>query len=162
MSYEEQTAAYERFARNLKLPLIYVASGDLSSTNVFCKAVSPTRVETKSTLLTGPDLKFLKSMSWDVQAQVDYLDLLRASMFLGMSDSSFSYAVAVARRSEATIEGTCGFWKKGKAEEVPEPGIALRDELSIVIGPSSKYHFGPRSWPCIKHRHQRTKISSII
>ncbi len=146
MGYEEQAILYQQYATLYSLPVIYIASGNLSSTEIFTKAVSPTAVVTKTSLLSGEDLSALQSMSWDRQAEVDYLVLLRASRFLGMSDSSFSWAVAIARRADGQ-EGTCGAWQQGKAETVPEPRIALKDEFSVIIGGQSKYHFGPRSWP---------------
>ena len=141
MGYDDQAAMYQKHATLYALPAIYVASGNLSSTQMFSKAVSPTPVVTKTSLLSGEDLATLNSMSWDTQAEVDYLVLLRSSRFLGMSDSNFSWTVAVARR---TIEqkGTCGVWQEG----LP-PGIALSDELSVVIGAPSKHHFGSRSYP---------------
>jgi hypothetical protein len=147
MSYEEQATAYLRYAKIYQLPAIYVASGNASSIAIFMKAVSPLPVVTKSTLLSGEELSLLKSLSWDQQAQVDFLVLLRASQFLGMTDSNFSWAVAVARRTEAR-DGTCGTWRaEGQDEAAPEPGLALRDEFSIIVGAPSKYHFRVRSWP---------------
>ena len=144
MSYEEQAAMYQLLANEYALPVIYVASGNLSSTQVFAEKVSPTPVVTKSSLLSDEDIVLLKSLSWDQQAQVDYLVLLRASGYLGMSDSNFSWAVAVARRA-AGKRGTCGSRYDG--EITLEKGIAFRDELSIIIGKPSKYQFSTRSWP---------------
>lgn len=149
MTYEQQAALYTQYAKEYALPVIYVASGNLSSTELFTSSVSPTPVVTKQSLLSAssPDLLHaLNALSWDQQAQVDYLVLLRASKFLGMTDSSFSWAVAVARRAVGR-EGTCRAWDRGEEEKVPEEGIAFRDEFSVVIGPPNKYHFGPRSWP---------------
>lgn len=147
MSYEAQASMYQKYVKQYAYPVVYVASGNLSSTALFAKAIAPTPLVTKDSLLSEGDLALLKSMSWDQQAQIDFLVLLRSSRFLGMSDSNFSYAVAVARRTEGTLEGTCGVWAKGNAETIPEPGLALLDELSIVIGKPSRYHFGSRSWP---------------
>ena len=146
MSYEEQALKYQQYASLYALPVIYAASGNLSSTELFTKAVYPTPVVTKSSLLSEEDLSVLRSMTWDQQAEVDYLVLLRASRFLGMTDSNFSWAVAVARRTEGEL-GSCGGWEEGKEEIIPEPGIAFKDELSIIVGGPSKYHFGTWSWP---------------
>lgn len=144
MSYEDQAAMYQKLAKEYALPVIYVASGNLSSTQIFAETVFPTPVVTKSSLLSGEELALLKSLTWDQQAQVDYLVLIRASRYLGMSDSNFSWAVAVARRAAGNI-GTCGVIGEEKLKT--EKSIALKDELSIIIGKPSKYHFGTRSWP---------------
>jgi len=136
------------------LPVIYVASGNLSSTILFSNLVAPTPVVTKYSLLSSrPDeLARLKSLSWDQQAEVDYLVLLRSSRFLGMTDSNFSWAVAVARRAVGK-EGSCGGERgdgmmgvrKGDGEN--GVGVAFEDERSVIVGGRSKYNFGTRAWP---------------
>ena len=146
MGYEMQAAIYQRLAIQYGLPAIYVASGNRSSTEIFAATVSPTPVVTKSSLLSGTNLELLESLSWDQQAQVDYLVLSRASRFLGMSDSTFSWAVALARRAVGQ-KGTCGLLEKDESKVKAEKGVALEDELSVIIGKPSKYHFGTRSWP---------------
>jgi hypothetical protein len=146
MSYEQQAAMYQQLAIQQALPVIYVASGNRSSIEIFSAAITPTPVVTKATLLKGADLELMESMTWDQQAQIDYLVLLRASKFLGMSQSTFSWAVALARRAVGK-QGTCGVLEKDEPNVKAERGIALRDELSIIIGKPSKYHFSTRTWP---------------
>lgn len=94
--------------------------------------VLPTPVVTKTTLLSGADLELLNTLSWDQQAEVDHLVLLRASRFLGISESGFSWAVASARRTQ-TEAGTCG-WRGTVVGASPTDGLAMQDDLSVIIG----------------------------
>jgi hypothetical protein len=142
MSYTKQSTLYKTYADSYALPVIYIATGNLPSARTFAKTTSPTPVVTKTDLLSEAELALLNSLSWDQQAQVDYLVLLRATRFLGMSDSNFSWAVAVARR--AVEEGTCVGIERGLGADGT---VAMRDELSVVVGKKSKYDFGTRSWP---------------
>jgi hypothetical protein len=118
------------------VPIIYVASGNLTSTSLFSTAATtltpPIPVITKHDLLEGDDAAALAELSWDQQALVDYLVLLRSSFFMGMAESSFAWAVAVRRRVTSE-HGTCGvrtgLWSGYLW------GSALRDEFSDVMGP---------------------------
>ena len=131
MSFESQARAYKDFATNYALPVIYVASGNLSSTILFADLVAPITVVTKISLLSGADLELLNSLSWDQQAEADHLVLLKASKFLGMSQSGFSWAVAVARRTESE-DGTCG-WRGTIVGYDMGKRLAMKDELSIIV-----------------------------
>lgn len=147
MTFEQQAEMYSHYIREYAPRAVYVASGNESSTALFTQIISPTPVVTKTSLLSGADLEQLNNMSWDQQAEVDYLVMMRASIFLGMSDSSFSFAAALARRAQQTREGTCGLWRNGFAETSPREGVALGDELSVIVGKPNPFHFGPRLWP---------------
>ena len=69
-----------------------------------------------------------------------------------MTDSNFSWAVAVARRAVGK-EGSCGGERgdgmmgvrKGDGEN--GVGVAFEDERSVIVGGRSKYNFGTRAWP---------------
>lgn len=154
LSYEDQSAAYQHFASLYALPVIYVASGNLTSIGLFSGLVAPTPVVTKYTLLASrPDeLALLNSLSWDQQAEVDYLVLLRASRYLGMTDSNFSWAVAVARRALSKA-GTCG-GPAGNgivgfrvANGVGDAGVAYEDERNVIVGGPCRFRFETRAWP---------------
>ena len=147
MTFENQSTQYLQYIHEYALPVVYVASGNESSISTFAKATFPTPVVTKASLLAGKDLALLQSLSWDVQGEVDHLVLLRCSRFLGMTDSSFSWAVAVARRANTSTDGTCDTWRKGVAEVAPEEGLALKDNFSVIIGPPSRLHLVSRIWP---------------
>lgn len=139
---------YLRYARQFNLPVIYVASGNLSSIAMFAKSIAPTPVVTKFMLLSGDDLMLLQSLSWDQQGQVDYLVLQKASQFLGLTDSSFSWGVAATRHALST-GGTCGKessrrrWIKRE-----EKDISFRDDYTIIVGGKNKLDFNVQwFWP---------------
>lgn len=154
LSYEDQSAAYDQYAKQYNLPVIYVASGNLSSIVLFSNLVAPMPVVTKYTLLESRprELAALKALSWDQQAEVDYLVLLRSSRYLGMTDSNFSWAVAVARRAVG-IEGTCGGPAKNgivgfrAAKGNGDVGVAFEDEKSVIVGRPCRFRFETRAWP---------------
>lgn len=89
-------------------------------------------VVTKYDLLRGLDLEQLSNLTWDQQALVDYLVLLRSSYFMGMAESSFAWAIAVKRRVTSKT-GSCGF-RKGLYSGYLW-NAALWDEFSNVMGP---------------------------
>jgi hypothetical protein len=129
MGYEKQVELYQKYLAKQPAPVIYVASGNLTSIKMFAERVKPTPVVDKFSLLSSEVTATLKSMTWDQQGQVDYLVLTRASLYMGMVDSLFSLSIASSRRA-ASKAGACG--------EVlePENDIAYADGLSIVIGKS--------------------------
>jgi hypothetical protein len=140
MSFEKQVKLYQKYLKQ-PVPVIYVATGNLTSIKMFAERVEPTPVVDKFSLLSSEDATTLKSMTWDQQGQVDYLVLTRASLYLGMVDSLFSMSIASSRRA-ATKSGTCG--------EVPEPekDITYGDGLSIVVGKSRAPNQEPAYyWP---------------
>ena len=133
---------YSRLATNYSLPLIYAASGNATSIDLFAASTAPTPVVTKFSLLSGEDLALLESMSWDQQALVDYIILARSSRFLGVRDSSFSYNLAIAR--QAFGRGTCG------GEETVTAlaqGVVYQDDMSVLIGKADNPDFRHGLWP---------------
>lgn len=116
---------------------VYLASEKQTGPAMFAEGSAsvfgqPLYVMTKESLLEKDDLEELAKLSWDQQAVVDYLVLLRSRYFLGTAESSFSWAVGVKRRSRSS-KGSCGgqgwWWAKGWFG-----GSAMRDELSEVVG----------------------------
>lgn len=146
MTYEDQSTRYLQYIKEYKPPLIYVASGNESSIDIFAKAAHPIPVLSKGSLLNDSDLALLQSLSWDVQGEVDYLVMRRSSRFLGMAQSSFSYAVAIARHANST-EGTCGSRTPGIAEASLERNLAFKDDFSVIVGRPNGYLTGSRMWP---------------
>jgi len=150
MSFEAQSVLYRRLAANRSLPVIYIASGNITSISLFASSVSPTPVVTKTTLLTGKDLSDLQAMTWDQQALVDYLVLLKSSQFLGMSDSSFSWNISIVRRAVGN-KGMChrypftNPYTKEEQKALTE-GITFEDDLSVVIGRKSPFDFDTHFW----------------
>jgi hypothetical protein len=149
-TYSEQTAHYLKLVEQSPLSVIYVASGNNTSVELLAAEAAleekPKIVVTKTDLLEGDDLKLLQSMTWDQQALVDYSILLKSSMFGGMSASSFSWNIALRRRSIAE-RGTCEAihdqWWRGA--NLPK-GSTYRDELSDIMGDALS-DFEDRGWP---------------
>lgn len=150
--YETQRDYYFKQMRDPKhgsynLPLIYLASGNKSSIAQFTAETAaltpPVRVVTKEDLLLPDELEDLKAMTWDQQALVDYLILLRSSYFLGMAESSFSWLVATRRRVKS-VSGSCGV-RRGLWTGYLW-GSALWDEFSDLWG-AHPYGFEINLWP---------------
>lgn len=125
-----------RLAQNRPLPAIYVASGNLTSIDLFATQlaeVSPAAVVTKHTLLAGDDLAALESLTWDQQGLVDYLVLLKSSQFLGMCHSSFTWGIVAGRRA-ILRNGTCDrpLARQGVRREVHE--VQLSESSSAESG----------------------------
>jgi len=129
------------------LPLIYLASGNTTSIAQFTAEAAalgpPVRVVIKQDLLLPEELAELGAMTWDQQALVDYLILLRSSYFLGMAESSFSWLVATRRRV-LSAHGTCGI-RRGLWTGYLW-GSALWDEYSDLWG-GHPYGFEINLWP---------------
>lgn len=140
------------FARRLSefpgIP-VYLASGDRDVTANFTESIAPVRVVTKQDLLSDVELRLL---SWDQQALLDLLVLERASYFLGVKDSSFSWLLTL-RRAAAENWVVGGFptapclakredgrkIRRGCEKDLADSEF-WRDELSALVG---NKHPGP-------------------
>lgn len=104
-SFEEQSRAYLSKAEGLSAGPnhAYLATGNASEAARLTSLAlqEGLTVLTKHELLAGPDNEELRtrldSLSWDQQALVDFVVLLQAEYFLGVSPSSFSMNVALKR-----------------------------------------------------------------
>lgn len=103
-SYEEQSSAYLAAAKKHNLSFIYLASGSPPDIKRFTKTGKKMgiKVTTKLALLEGEEefeeeLKEMKALTWDQQALIDYMVLLRSSHFGGTWASSFSYNIVFRR-----------------------------------------------------------------
>ena len=76
MSFEDQVKMYQKYLARQPVPAIYIASGNLTSIEMFAKKVAPIPVVDKFSLLSPEDTALLKSMTWDQQ------DLVAACRFL--------------------------------------------------------------------------------
>jgi hypothetical protein len=147
-SYEFQRDSYMSTAYTVNLPVANVASGNLTSIEMFADRakyfIPGMTVTTKEDLLSGRDLMELHSLTWDQAALVDYVILERASFFAGVKESSFTWNVMLTR---ATVRGgvaaVCGpkHWL-GEHE-------VWRDPWTVVHGnfPEGVDHEGIKSWP---------------
>lgn len=141
--YRNQVKAYLEQAPRSKPAAIYVASGDLDETARFAadaaKVPAPHNypVVSKMDLLAGEDLITLHTLTFDQQALVDYLVLLKASDFAGVAHSSFAWSIALKRHQFAK--------KEGKFLDAPE---MLDDDLSKLYGTVKDFEDYPKVlWP---------------
>jgi len=129
--YEDQAAAYLEDANKHKLPVIYLACGSAPDVERFTATAAEQNISvtTKLALLSSPEyanaLEEMKALSWDQQAQIDYLILLRSSAFGGTWASSFAWNIAFRRH----VVVNDGQWIPSKAamSAKREVGLAQRD-----------------------------------
>jgi len=143
-SYESQSHRYLSLASSLPYMHIYIASGNATSVALFSASaakLSPPRVViSKESLLAGPDLQEMQSLTWDQLALIDYVMLEHAAFFAGVAESSFSWNVAAKRRALAA--GAVGFCER---MEVPAE-LVWKDEWSLIYGMDDTT-FGGKIWP---------------
>jgi GDP-fucose protein O-fucosyltransferase len=130
--FEAQAKAQVEEIKRTNLTVVYVACGDVVVAERFASlaksALAPSRnmtVVTKNDLFRGKDLKLLESMTFDQQALVDFLVLVKATRFAGIGHSSFAWNVAL-RRHELSILGR-------KMKEQGDRKL-LNDEYSVLLG----------------------------
>ncbi|CAL3973213.1 unnamed protein product [Diplocarpon coronariae] len=145
-SYDEQSSAYLREAAEKDLRHIYLASGSPPDIARFTAAAAEQgiNVTTKSSLL-GEDpvyaetLEAIESLTWDQQALIDFMILLRSSHFGGTWASSFAYNIAFKRH--ATADG--GIWHPSELalgvgvttrSEGLKEGHAFEDTINTIFG----------------------------
>lgn len=145
---EEQFAAQFGNIARTGLNVVYVASGDMgvveqfaaglranlsSSSNVGGGGGRNVTVVTKHDLLSGDDRARLDAMTFDQQALVDFMVMIKASAFMGVAHSSFPWNVALRRHEMSRY-----------ANFANEGSDLLRDEYSIIMGMAADYpHVDP-------------------
>ncbi|KAK6864574.1 hypothetical protein PG995_001102 [Apiospora arundinis] len=132
-SYDLQVDGYMAAAESLgyRDSVAYLATGNQTEASKFAEAAASRlgiTVRTKESLLQGKDLEALQSLSWDQQALVDFVVLLNANYFVGVSPSSFSINVALKRHLRTGDVHTRP-WKVG----------GRGDGLSWLTGSYEKY-----------------------
>ncbi|KAJ0118254.1 lternative oxidase [Diaporthe amygdali] len=131
-TYEEQETAYLAKAKELELPVAYVATGNLSEAHKLSAAADKALgmlVVSKADLLTGDDAEELASLSWDQQGLVDYIVLVGSEYFVGNSRSSFS--ILTTQKRNLKEEGIYSRPYKVR------PGGYGR---SMIVGPKEHYY----------------------
>lgn len=143
-TYEEQKSHILQVAHKARMPVLYVASGNVTSTAMLAAEAAKLHIPTvtKHDLLTIEELDSLKALSWDQQALVDWLILERSSLFCGIAESSFSWNMAVRRRV-MSVGGSCahregkvkwGAENHGKLVDLEGVQEVYKDEYSDLIG----------------------------
>jgi len=117
--YESQAKAYIKQAKASKIPIIYVASGNMSDIDrmIHEGAREGISVTHKFDLLKGSERDQLQRLTWDQRALVDFLVAMKAQEFAGVGQSTFSWNVAMKRHeytnSMATGSLDEGIWSDG-------------------------------------------------
>ncbi|TVY18690.1 hypothetical protein LARI1_G002900 [Lachnellula arida] len=124
--YETQAQLYLEQAPRSNPAVVYVASGNLSEVAKFAADVSqmPQNLTTitKFDMLERKEREELEAFTWDQQALVDFLVMLKASDFAGIGHSSFAWNIALKRHVFSTTK-----------EHLDGPQL-LSDELSQIYG----------------------------
>lgn len=138
--YETQLHKYLGQAPRNNPAFIYLASGDAAEIKRFVTDAADVHlnVTTKHDLLssTPEDLDVLNGMTWDQQAMVDFLVLLKASDFAGTAHSAFAWNVALKRHQQSRIM------------DYLDGAQGLSDEFSQIYGISrASPEFSSCLWP---------------
>jgi hypothetical protein len=128
--YENQAKAYIAQAKASEIPIIYVASGNMSDIDRMSHeaALQSISVTHKFDLLKGGDRDVLEKLTWDQRALVDFLVLMKSQEFAGVGHSAFSWNVAMKRHEYTNSMAT------GNLEE----GV-WSDKLSKLYGVRKDY-----------------------
>ncbi|KAG4431120.1 hypothetical protein IFR05_013407 [Cadophora sp. M221] len=136
--YETQSTSYLAQAASSGTTVMYVASGNVDEIARFAddaKAYNLS-VTTKHQLLEGDDKTKLEAFTFDQQALVDYLILLKSSDFAGVGHSSFAWNIALWRHQLAK-----------QRDHLNGPQL-MSDELSQVYGTVKQYlEYACCLWP---------------
>lgn len=121
LGFDDQMGRYIEECHKLNITLMYLASGDKQETEKAraLGASSGIFVFTKYSLLEDSSLEELFSLTFDQQALVDYLILLRSTRFVGVDSSSFSANLAIARHDTLNDHK---YWQD------------FEDQLSLLVG----------------------------
>jgi len=135
--YKDQAAAYFSDAQKHKLSVVYLASGSAPDIKRFTEEAAEKNmsVTTKYDLLSSsPEfanaLEEMKALTWDQQAEIDYLLLLRSSAFGGTWASSFAWNIAFRRH--VAVNG--GKWVESEAAKNAkrEVGVTKKDTAGAI------------------------------
>lgn len=133
-------AHYAHVART-GLRTVYVASGNQTATALFAARLRArfagagrgrrgVTVVTKHDLLQGEDRQRLDNMTFDQQALVDFVMLSKASAFMGVAHSSYSWNIALRRHE---LSRYAAFGNNGSD--------LLQDEYSVIMGMEADYPY---------------------
>ncbi|EPE29609.1 hypothetical protein GLAREA_00769 [Glarea lozoyensis ATCC 20868] len=141
-SFETQSRLYLDQTPQSQPSVIYVSSGDLDEVAKFTLEATKNNntvnipVVTKFDLLKGVALAELNALTWDQQAMVDFLVMLKASDFAGVGHSGFAWNIALKRHTLA---------QQKKYLDGPQ---MLSDDLSQIYGNVRGYpEFAACIWP---------------
>lgn len=135
--YEVQSEHILRKLAETNLALIYVASGNNTEIARFSQDAAAYNLTSKFMLLEGKDRQYLNTLTWDQQALVDFLVMMKSSFFVGIGHSSFTWNIALKRHT--LLPGSMG--------ELDEQDN-WSDQFSMVYGAPNMYNeHGNCLWP---------------
>ena len=121
-----------------QLGAVYVATGTASDVDKLRKDLADVRVKVNDThtttgvqvlqkwdILDEADVMILDELSWDQMALVDLDIMLRASRFVGIWESSWSWTIALKRHA----------WSERDPYDYDTHALTYEDEYSILYGP---------------------------
>jgi GDP-fucose protein O-fucosyltransferase len=145
-SYTAQAPFYLSRATSHNLTAIYVASHNASDFEHFrsdAGEASGLSVTTAFELLAGDDLAAFQALTWDQKGLVDYQILSRASYFVGVAESTFSWSVAIRRHVRSAMLDFLG-----AANTNATTRLAFEDEWSGLVGETEHTAvFANAMWP---------------
>lgn len=133
-SYETQCMKIREELQRHNLSNLYVASGNQSQVELLHTDLSDLRIPINSThnstvqiyqkwdLFDYTDKEFISHLTWDQLGLVDMNILFRSSKFIGVSESSFSWAIALERHD----------WSQ--QNPYSSPHLTFQDEFSTLNG----------------------------
>ncbi|CAK7225861.1 hypothetical protein SCUCBS95973_006005 [Sporothrix curviconia] len=138
--FATQTREFLRSLTLKKLLAVYLATGNATEASRFRERAEEqgVRVWTKDDLVRDQPVlqQRLRALTWDQQALVDFVVLLRCDYFLGVSPSSFSMTIAAKRHLHlATVDSSSdnGIYSR------PWPVNGQGDAQSRLVGNYSSY-----------------------
>jgi len=128
--YDEYASKTPELASTYNLKRIFVATGDEAEFNKFRRQMAKhgLDVQSKYTLLTKGEQKWMRKLTFDQEAEVDYVVMSYCKFFLGTGRSTFSTQLAIARH----LGG-----QAGNSSEFVYPGV---DGRSYLLGDRFHYH----------------------
>lgn len=137
-SFEIQSAHIRQQAELNHLPALYVATGTASDVDRLREDLADVQVRINDThtvtgiqvlqkwdILDEADVMLFDELTWDQMALVDLDIMLRASRFVGIWESSWSWTIALKRHA----------WSELDPYDYDTHALTYEDEYSIIYGP---------------------------
>lgn len=136
-SFDTQAQYIRQQVEINQLGALYVATGTASDVDRLKDSLADVRVRVNDThtatpqvlqkwdILDEADIMILDELSWDQLALVDLDIMLRASQFVGIWESSWSWTIALKRH----------MWSEQDPYDYAAHSLTFQDEFSIIYGP---------------------------
>lgn len=136
-SFDTQAELIKQQVEAYQMGALYVATGKASDVDRLKDVLADVRVRVNDTHTTAPqvlqkwdildesDIMILDELTWDQLALVDLDIMLRASYFVGIWQSSWSWTIALKRHP----------WGEQDPYDYAAHPVTYQDEYSVIIGP---------------------------